>query len=735
MKKRKKIKLKYGKERVLFSDVLPYETPLTFSNRYFYRFVSKYKFYIEEECNEQGKSYIFLKQKKKIDEGGLGFAHLLFGFSNTASLKQNSVFYPFQFNIAHKTGKSRILSIIHPLNQLQAVDFYDKYRYSILYLCSRSSFSLRKPVKVAQYFYYKDRLHAKLLGKKRESVELYFNEYENLKSYFSYQKYSNIYKFYEDYRYQRAEKKFKYLVKFDLQSCFDSIYTHSITWAVGGGRNSVKLMPGYKGSWLGDAFDDMMQSFNARETNGIVIGPEFSRIFAEIILQNIDEKVEHELNNKNLIHKVDYECYRYVDDYFLFYNNKKDEQTIIECFTKWLSEYKLCISPSKTIEYERPFITNVTKAKLRINMLVQTLTKQKIWEHDEINLPAEDILDDVDDISNTTIEDQVVEADNNIDLTKVLSSKLSLYADPNYTIADFKSIISETDVSYNDVVNYTLEILGRRVDRFLTNFDAGYKALCTSKFKDSDEKEKAIKIRLSAQKQLVSYLSAIIDIAFFMYNANRQINTTLKVQKLLNSIVIYIRNDYRQKKEKYIRFDDYYRNNILKKIQDELCLILKTTGEYNNAMHESIYLLVIAKSLGTRYLFSSDILKQYIKNSINKYNMFICQVLLYYYGNHEAYKDLKVDLIKEILDIYKSVPITERNRNAELSIMTADFMTCPYLCKSDKILFLKEMDIKDLKIQESIINFAEQNKYIFTKWTNFDLNKELQAKISQEVYS
>lgn len=152
-------------------------------------------------------------------------------------------------------------------------------------------------------------------------------------------------------------------------------------------------------------------------------------------------------------------------------------------------------------------------------------------------------------------------------------------------------------------------------------------------------------------------------------------------------------------------------------------------------MHESIYLLVIAKSLGTRYLFSSDILKQYIKNSINKYNMFICQVLLYYYGNHEAYKDLKVDLIKEILDIYKSVPIAERNRNAELSIMTADFMTCPYLCKSDKILFLKEMDIKDLKIQESIINFAEQNKYIFTKWTKFDLNKELQAKISQEVYS
>ena len=69
---------------------------------------------------------------------------------------------------------------------------------------------------------------------------------------------------------------------------------------------------------MGDAFDEMMQSLNARETNGIVIGPEFSRIFAEIILQNIDEKVENELRRRKINNKVNYECYRYVDDYFLF---------------------------------------------------------------------------------------------------------------------------------------------------------------------------------------------------------------------------------------------------------------------------------------------------------------------------------------------------------------------------------------------------------------------------------
>ena len=743
MRRGKKVKLKYGKERVLFSDVLPYETPLTFSNRYFYRFITKYKLVIQKEIKEKkdGKkentgNYTIISTNNKLDSDGLNFASLLLGFpiSNGAKLKINSVFYPFQFNVAHKIGKNRILTVIHPLNQLQIVDFYEKYKYAILYLCSRSNFSLRKPVKVAQYFYYRDKLHANLLGKKRESVELYFNEYENLKSYFSYQKYSNIYKFYEDYRYQRAEKKFKYLVKFDLQSCFDSIYTHSISWAVGGGRDNVKLLPGYKGNWLGDAFDEIMQSLNARETNGIVIGPEFSRIFAEIILQNIDEKVENELRKENLFNKVNYECYRYVDDYFLFYNDKKEEQRILDCFSKWLSEYKLCISPSKTIEYDRPFITNVTKAKLRINKLVQTLSKQKIWEHDDINLPIDDTLEDVDDVSNETIE-QKDEAIPNVDLDKILSSKLSLYLDPNNTIAEFKSIISETAVAYNDVANYTLEILERKIDRLLTKFDIGYKTLSCAKMQNSTEKDAIQNKRKLAQKQLVLYLNGIIDFAFFIYNANRQINTTLKLQKLLNSIVIYVRSDYKQQKERHIRFDDYFRNNILKKVQDELCLILKTAGKYSNAMHESIYLLVLAKSLGTRYLFTEDILKQYINNSDIKYNMFVCQVLLYYYGNHNIYKGLKEELEKKILDIYDTVPEKERNRNAELTIMTSDFMTCPYLNEESKMKFLKKMNILDPKIRKSIIKFAEKNKYIFTKWTDFDLNKEIQAKISQEVYS
>lgn len=80
---------------------------------------------------------------------------------------------------------------------------------------------------------------------------------------------------------------------------------------------------------------------------------------------------------------------------------------------------------------------------------------------------------------------------------------------------------------------------------------------------------------------MISYLNGIIDLAFFIYNANRQINTTLKLQKLLNSIVIYVRSDYMQCKSRVARFAEYYRNSVLKKMQDELSLVFMTTDKYS----------------------------------------------------------------------------------------------------------------------------------------------------------
>lgn len=727
MRKRKKIKLSYSKERVLFSDVLPYECPIIFSNRYLYRFLTKY-LWVGEEQKVDNITWNVLKQSKRLDEkDAYAFAALLFGcYEKDKRIgilqhRLNALFYPYQFNIAHKTNKNRTLSIIHPYNQWQVVEFYDQYKHSILYLCNQSKYSIRKPHKIAQYFYYRDRLHRRLSGHESDKVELFYNEYENLKTYFSYEKYSNIYKFYEDYRYQRAEKKFKHLVKFDLQSCFDSIYTHTISWATAGGADKVKILPGYHGSWVGDAFDNLMQSINARETNGIVIGPEFSRIFAEIILQYIDQKVEQELLGKDLRQKSAYECYRYVDDYFLFYNDEKDKTFFMESLTKWLKEFKLQISPSKTEEFERPFITKVTIAKQRIENLLNNIFSAPLWE---------------DIVSKLNAEEEEDTDDENLDKDReILDKKFNIYLSANSVNAQIKAIVRECGIEYRDIANYLLEKMSQRLDAFLNRYEIGFKKYERLMSKEDTNKNEVEIHAQRVQRKLTSFLVSLIDVAFFVFNSNRQVNTTLKLQKIMNSIVIYGKRHGDFKVTPKVRFQTISKDIIFKKIQDEIALVLDTTDSHRNTLHESLYLLILAKELGYAYLFAPEVIKSFIKKSELQYSLFACIILLYYYANHKCY-DAQKDLLKdEILKKYRLVAESERKRNSELTILTADMMTCPFVDDAYKQKLLTLIGITETKDQQMIMRFAKKQKYIFTRWTMFNLNKELQAKISQEVYS
>lgn len=725
MRKRKKIKLSYSKERVLFSDVLPYECPIIFSNRYLYRFLAKY-LWIGEEQKIDNIAWNVLKQSKRWDQKDANaFAALLFGCYEKGKRigplqhKLNDLFYPYQFNIAHKTNKNRTLSIIHPYNQWQVVEFYEQYKYSILYLCNQSSYSIRKPHKIAQYFYYRDRLHRKLSGHESDKVELFFNEYENLRTYFSYEKYANIYKFYEDYRYQRAEKKFKYLVKFDLQSCFDSIYTHTISWATAGGADKVKVLPGYHGSWVGDAFDNLMQSVNARETNGIVIGPEFSRIFAEIILQYIDQKVEQELLEKNLRQKSTYECYRYVDDYFLFYNDEKDKNLFMESLTKRLKEFKLQISPSKTEEFERPFITKVTIAKQRIENLLSNIFSIPLWEEIESNSSTE-----------KDTEDKDLDKDR-----EVLEKKFNIYLPANDVNTQIKVIVKECGIEYRDIANYLLEKISQRLDTFLNRYEIGFKKYERLMSKEETNKDDVETHAQRAQRKLTSYLVSLIDVTFFVFNSNRQINTTLKLQKIMNSIIIYAKRHGDFKVNHAVRFQTISKDIIFKKIQDEIALVLTTTDSHRSTLHESLYLLILAKELGYAYLLAPEVIKSFIEKSELQYNLFACLILLYYYANHKCYDSQKALLKEEILKKYRLVTESERKRNSELTILTADMMTCPFVNDAYKQNLLTLMGITEMRDQQMIMSFAKKQKYIFTRWTMFNLNKELQAKISQEVYS
>ena len=432
MPRRKKIALKYRKENCLLSDVLPYELPITFTNRHFYDFIVS-----------NGIEYKDGLICWRADDNTLDLIiRLLFGIDPATQLqkehaqgniiksyKMEDVSIPFSYRIIHKQKEYRELTVPHPRNQIQLAELYHCCKELILYYCSLSPFSIRQPKKISKYIYHKDRVHYEKLSDDETTIEEDNKEYENLRSFFVYGDYSNIYKFYESYRYHRCEKKYNKLSILDISKCFDSIYTHSLDWALLG-KDSVKerLTKKRGGKAIDETFagrfDKLMQRINYNETNGIIIGPEFSRIFAELILQSVDKAVLEDLRSKhNLLHKKDYEVFRYVDDYFIFFDDASTEKTILEVLQIALKEYKLYLNSSKAKTYEKPIITEISMAK---NRIAGFLGENLIYK-----------LENVEEETPETTGEQF--------------KRGRIYINSGKLITRFKTIIKECNVEYKDI--------------------------------------------------------------------------------------------------------------------------------------------------------------------------------------------------------------------------------------------------------------------------------------------
>jgi hypothetical protein len=75
-----------------------------------------------------------------------------------------------------------------------------------------------------------------------------------------------------------------------------------------------------------------------------------------------------------------YERCRYVDEYFLFFNDDTVKEKIINTFRLEFKEHKLGLSDAKTKLHGKPIITEITMAKTKIVELLNGDIKFKIEE-------------------------------------------------------------------------------------------------------------------------------------------------------------------------------------------------------------------------------------------------------------------------------------------------------------------------------------------------------------------
>ncbi|MGD1890983.1 MAG: antiviral reverse transcriptase Drt3b [Cyclobacteriaceae bacterium] len=681
MKKKKYITNK--KERVILSDVLPYELPATFSNRYFYDFLLENKIRLSNDKILWKKKDDALKVIIKL-LFGLNANQILSESDNEIQFKNHTLrTIPFGYKIFHKEKEFRELTVIHPLNQLAVVEFYDKYKELILYYCNISSFSIRRPHKLAKFTYHKDKTHFQTLAHDHEhkTVEEFDKEYENLKTFFVYKEISNIYKFFESYKYHRCEKKYDYLFTFDISKCFDSIYSHSITWALLS-KDAVKDNIGKSSKTFGGAFDKFMQNLNYGETNGIVIGPEFSRVFAELILQQIDRNVKRILRKQNppLVNRRDYEIFRYVDDIFVFYNEETTREEIIKIYRLQLMKFKLSINEAKSNLLEKPLITGITRAKLKITDLIDGAFS---FKENEVMKENEEAV-----------------------------KKYSFYLSANRLITRFKNVLIESQVGYREIQSYSLAIIDRKV----------YKLIKT--YNEIEEQRKY-------ENKICKTLLEVLDFTFFLYSVFPRVSTTIKLCMIIS------------KATKFAKVKDNFnldnRHQIFKKVYDEIFLVLKKYESSEQTQVETLYLLIALRELGREYRLTEEVICKHYgidlekEECINHLNYFSITVLLFYIQNTTRYSKMKEILQNHILRKFKTIDQTRRHKTTELIFILFDLLACPYLDQEFKnnLLAFYGISTSSRDLISEIVNFR---KYWFTKWTDFDFGKELEAKKSQEVY-
>ena len=359
------------KYRALLTETLPYEVPVIFSNKDFYN-----------SLREDVKDVDLRSALSKLRRVNKRFT------------------IPYNFHIRKDISGRRALSVMHPLHQLSVCEFYDNYHPIILASCEKSNFSIRYPSSVSSdYAVALEQDAAAALIDGETQVEVSFDERDvpAIKNYFKYSGYSLIGKFYESREFIRLEKRFSCLRRVDVARCFESIYTHTLSWSVKG-KDIAKRSASENGYSFEASFDRIMQRANYNETNGIIIGPEISRVFAEIIFQDVDASVAAKLSA--FTQGWDYDIRRYVDDYFIFANSPEMLDSIERALVHELEKFKLALKAEKTETFGRPFVTPISTARRELKLEFRKLTsllggEGEMLDRSVVKRQATELRDDI----------------------------------------------------------------------------------------------------------------------------------------------------------------------------------------------------------------------------------------------------------------------------------------------------------------------------------------------------
>ncbi|WP_116827501.1 antiviral reverse transcriptase Drt3b [Pseudomonas syringae] len=601
--------------------------------------------------------------------------------SDEANQRQNKQSHPLKYKIIKNEHSLRTLSLIHPRSQKNHCEFYRDHSSVIIQLCSKSPLSIRCPAKIGGSFYTKEIDTTN----RYKDIDIDTLESElkrrHASSYFAYSGYDRLYKLYNSPRYVNLEQRFASMWTIDVANCFQSIYTHTISWAIKN-KEFVKLHTSYTSQFC-QKFDTLIQRSNNNETNGIPVGSEVSRIFAEIIFQDTDLKVVSSLESKKLKLNDDYVILRYVDDYLIFSHSDENSEIISNVIADVIGEYNLNLSTSKQVKYTRPFCTDKSKAILGVKHCLESF---------------EGVL-----LSKKNIDGQQRFFPNNI------------YSPTKFTqnfINNIKSLIWGSERGYSDVAAYIVSMLCKRAENLISSH----------KYNAPHSSDKDLTLR--------GALLIIIRLVFFFYSVAPAISSSNKISKTLILTDQFILSTMPLHSE-------FYRTEIMAHVNS-----LKFNRQKNDTRNgylslERLNILLATSEFGKNHLISPSVFS-YLESDEANVTYFDIVSLIYYFKDHPQYLSARSSLLQIALARLTAKPNLQQN--SEQAHIFLDLICCPYISAENRHILIKDyLAVYEPARQfsnEDVVNMVTtlEDKFWFVKWKNLNLVRLLERKELKPIY-
>ena len=318
----------------ILTDLLPVELSELFSYRPFYEFLQK-----KENHHELCKIKEDMKKQKSN-------GNALFG-PHWAST-------PLNYNIMKRANSTRKMSLLQPISALNIWLFIECYQKEILtFFENNSHYSIRYHKKNSK-LYYKRKSKKATHYFNHQSQRLKKGVIEQSGDFYEIVPFKSFNSLPDSPLWRMCNFEFKYYAKIDYNACFDSIYSHSYKWIIE--RNVIDSLKARKNSHLLITIDRVMQNMNGKSSNGLLVGPEFSRMIGEILFQHIDSEIHTSLSAIGYNLGRDYRVFRYVDDIAIFANSPEVVDVIISKYREYGEKFLLRLNDMKLVRGETPWL-------------------------------------------------------------------------------------------------------------------------------------------------------------------------------------------------------------------------------------------------------------------------------------------------------------------------------------------------------------------------------------------